>query len=148
MKYMIGITPRGLISFISKGWGGRSSDRAVTENSGFLEHLRPGDIVLADRGFDIDDCVGLMCAEVKYPKFTRGKVQMCARDIESTRRLANLRIHVERVIGAVCNKYHLLRGTVPLSFLLRCEGEECTNLDKIVYVCCALTNLCPSVVLN
>ena len=50
--------------------------------------------------------------------------------------------------SSVYSKYHLLQGTVPLDFLLRYEGEDCTNLDKIVYVCCALTNLCPSVTLN
>ena len=80
MKYLVGITPQGSISFISKGWGGRTSDKHVTENCGFLDNLLPGDIVLADRGFDIDEMVGMMCAEVKIPSFTRGRSQMCARD--------------------------------------------------------------------
>lgn len=61
LKYQIGITPRGSISFISKGWGGHVSDKHVTENSGLLNQLLPGDLVLADRGFDIRDGVGLMC---------------------------------------------------------------------------------------
>ena len=33
VKYLIGITPQGTIYFISKGWGGRTSDHHVTENS-------------------------------------------------------------------------------------------------------------------
>lgn len=39
VKYLISITPQGVISFVSKGWGGRTSDKHVTENSGFLEML-------------------------------------------------------------------------------------------------------------
>jgi hypothetical protein len=91
-KYMIGITPQGAICFISKGWGGRASDKHITENCGFLDKLLPGDMVLADRGFDISESVGMMCAEVKIPAFTRGRAQMDAKDIESTRKLAHLRI--------------------------------------------------------
>ena len=77
MKYLIGITARGEISFISKGFGGRTSDKFVTENSGFLNNLLPNDIVLADRGFDISESVGLMYAHVKIPSFTKGKSQLC-----------------------------------------------------------------------
>ncbi|CAL1544743.1 unnamed protein product, partial [Lymnaea stagnalis] len=51
IKHLIGITPQGYISFISKGLGGRTSDKYVTENSKFLDNLLPGDIILADRGF-------------------------------------------------------------------------------------------------
>ena len=58
LKFLIGITPQGVISFICKAWGGRVSDKHVTENSGILRKLLPGDIVLADRGFDIADSVG------------------------------------------------------------------------------------------
>ena len=52
------------------------SDKHLTENCGILTKLLPGDTVLADRGFDIQESVGLMCAEVKIPAFTRGKTQL------------------------------------------------------------------------
>ena len=51
VKFLIGILPQGVVSFISKGWGGRVSDVHLTENCGLLHHLLPGDLVLADRGF-------------------------------------------------------------------------------------------------
>ena len=73
VKFLIGISPQGVITYISKGWGGRVSDRHLTENCGILELLLPGDKVLADRGFNIQEAVGLYCAEVKMPPFTKGK---------------------------------------------------------------------------
>ncbi|XP_037547660.1 uncharacterized protein LOC119424274 [Nematolebias whitei] len=146
MKYLIGITPRGAICFLSKGWGGRTSDKHITLNSGFLDKLLPGDIVLADRGFDIQEHVGMLCAEVKLPAFTKGMCQLDAKNVEETRKIAHLRIHVERVIGNVCQKYKILSGTMPISLILPCECEDVTLLDKVVTVCCAFTNLCPTVI--
>ena len=62
----------------------------------------PGDMVSADRGFDIDEMVGLMHAEVRIPLFTKGYSQVHAQDVDSIRELAGLCIHVERVIWIVC----------------------------------------------
>jgi len=147
VKYLIGITPQGTISFISKGWGGRASDKHITENCGLLEKLLPGDLVLADRGFDIQESVGIYCAEVKIPSFTKGKSQLSAPDIELTRKIAHVRIHVERVIGLVRNKYSILQGTIPIDYLsTQSDSLELPTIDKIVTVCCALSNMCESVV--
>ncbi|XP_070180904.1 uncharacterized protein [Littorina saxatilis] len=146
MKFLIGITPQGSVSYVSKGWGGRTSDKFLTENSDFLDHLLPGDLVLADRGFNISESVGLRCAEVKIPAFTKGKRQLSAFDVESTRKLAHLRIHVERVIGIIMQKYPILDATIPVTFLSKSEGDQFSTLDKVVTVCAALVNLCPSVV--
>lgn len=145
MKYLISITPQGVISFISNGWGGRTTDAHITANSGFLDHLLPGDVILADRGFTIQNQVGLYCAKVETPAFTRGKKQLGAVELEDSRRLAAVRIHVERVIGQARSKYKMLHGPVPIS-LLSSDDATYTTLDKIVRVACALTNLCPSVV--
>ena len=73
VKFLIGITPQGSVSFISKGWGGRVSDVHLMEHNGLLKNLLPGDVILADRGFTIQDSAGFYCAEVKIPAFTRGK---------------------------------------------------------------------------
>ena len=72
VKFLIGITPQGTVAFISKGWGRRASDVHITEHSGLLRHLLPGDVVLADRGFNIQEAAGMYCAEVKIPPFTKG----------------------------------------------------------------------------
>ena len=144
-KYLIGITPQGAISFLSKGYGGRTTDKYLTEDCGLLNNLLPGDIVLADRGFNIQESVGLHCAEVKIPAFTRGKKQLSPLEIEQKRKIAHSRIEVERVIGLVRNKYTILRSTIPIDYL-HCNPACIPTLDKICTVCCALTNMCKSVV--
>jgi DDE superfamily endonuclease len=48
-KYLISITPNGLINFVSTGYGGRISDTLLTEVCGYTSHLLPG--TQADRGF-------------------------------------------------------------------------------------------------
>ena len=145
VKYLIGITPQGTVCFISEGWGGRVSDKHLTENSGLLDHLLPGDTILADRGFDIQDSVSMYCARIAMPAFTKGKKQLTGIEVEQTRRIANIRIHVERVIGLVRQKYQILSATQPIEFLAG-KDKSIPILDKIVCACCALVNLCDSVV--
>ena len=45
VKFLIGITPQGVISYVSKGWGVCVSDKHLTENHGLLKELQPGDQV-------------------------------------------------------------------------------------------------------
>ena len=79
--------------------GGRVSDVHLTENCGLLSKLLPGNVILADRGFTIEQNAGMYCAEVKIPPFTKGKKQLSKLEVDSARQLAQVRIHVERVIG-------------------------------------------------
>ena len=116
VKFLIGVTPQGVVSFISDAWGGRVSDKYLTEHCGMLNYLLPGDIVLADRGFDISDSVGMQQAHLHIPAFTKGKTQLSALEVEQTRSIANVRIHVERVIGNVRQKFSILQGLYPLTW--------------------------------
>jgi hypothetical protein len=64
-----------------------------------LDNLVLGDTVLADRGFDIRDSVGMKMSQLELPAFTKNKTQLDPISVEQTRNIANVRIHVERVIG-------------------------------------------------
>ena len=108
-KFLISITPQGTVLFISKRSGGRTSDNFITEHSGLLNNILPGDLVLADRGFDIEDSCGLFCATLRIPNFTNGKSQLSPFEIEATRSVAHVRIHVERVIGSVRPKLGMVK---------------------------------------
>lgn len=45
--------------------------------------------------FGIEDSLGLCCTSLSIPSLTRGKPQLSAFEVESTRKIASLRIHVE-----------------------------------------------------
>ena len=148
VKFLIGIAPQGAVTFISKGWGGRVSDVYLTENCGLLNNLSNGDVILADRGFTIQQSAGLYCGEVKLPPFTKGKPQLAKCEVDFARQLSRVRIHVERVIGLIRQKYTILESTVPITSIMTDPKikDSLSTLDKIVCICCALCNCCPSVV--
>ena len=83
--------------FVSQAWGGYTSDKYLTENCGFLEHL-PGDMVMVDRGFTMKQ------AKLVIPAFTKGKSQLVPAGVQRTREIASMRIRVERVIGSLRQK--------------------------------------------
>ena len=61
-------------------------------------------------------------------------------------KIAHVRIHVERVIGQLRQKYTILSSTVPRDCLLTNEEERVAVLDAMVFVGCALINMGASVV--
>ena len=69
----------------------RASDQLVasyiTDHSGFLHHVLSGDIILADRGFLIEEFLGARGAYLCIPAFTKGKDQLTANKIEKTRNI-------------------------------------------------------------
>ncbi|XP_072387116.1 uncharacterized protein [Diabrotica undecimpunctata] len=147
IKYLIGITPQRTICYISSGWGGRTSDKQMVELGQFCNFILPGDVVLADRGFLIKDSLGIIGAKLVIPAFTRGKNQLHPLEIEATRHIAHVRIHVERIIGVIKNKFRIFKATIPISMLKRGNlNDDASLLDKIVTVCSGLINLVEPIV--
>ena len=100
---------------------------------------------MADRGFTCSEYARMAMAEVKTPPFTKGKKQLEKVEIDWSRELSIVRIHVEQVIGVLKQKYTILQNIIPIS-LIQDNNDTKSTIDKIVKVCCACVNLCPSIV--
>jgi len=136
-KILLAMSPQRVTTFVSDCYGGRTSDKHLTCDCGILKKLLPGDVVLADRGFDISEEVGLMQASLEIPAFTKGLSQLSPVDVEKTRKLANLRIHVERVIGATRQRFSILSSVLPIQYMKKDHFNDVPMIDKVVQVCSA-----------
>ena len=95
IKFMIGITAQGTISYVSKCASGRMSDKQIVTlplliffylvmlcnyivytGMNFFCVCVLGDVVLADQVFTCPDHIGMYMAEIKMPPFTKGKKQL------------------------------------------------------------------------
>ena len=137
LKCLIGITPHGAVSFLSRCWGGRISDKDLTKRSGFYDMLNYGDQVMADRGFTISQELAQKGAYLVMPPFVKGRRQLPGRTVEKSRQISALRIHVERAIERIKN-YVILKNTLPLTLV--------PLASDIVVICGALTNLSPKLI--
>ena len=139
IKFLISITPQGTVSFISLGYGGRCSDKFIVEDSGYIENRKEGDLVLADRGFLVNDLINLCNAELKTPAFKGKRSQLSQLEVEESRTLSQVRIHVARVIGTLKQRFSVLSGPLHHEMLFTDE-DDISFVDKIVKVACALNN--------
>lgn len=87
--------------FVSKVHGERASDKHIVRDSGIISLFRHGDHVMADRGFSLDPEMEAKGVTLNVPAFTRGKLQLSEKEVTKTRRIASVRIHVERTINHI-----------------------------------------------
>ena len=153
MKFLIGCTPYGSISFISQAWGGRVSDADIVRQSGFINrniHCH-GDQILADRGLTLQYEFAAGCdVEHIIFSFTKDKEQLSSKEAETSRQIATVRIHFERVIGPVKNRYRIIGGTLPITLLksLSDEAAYCKIANIVFTACVALVNMGDGIVYN
>lgn len=149
IKYLIGITTTGVIIFISDAFGGRASDKFITIKSSLLDNLQDGDVVLADKGFLIESEVEARGAFLKMPSFVRNGEQLHPTEVEESRRTSSIRIHVERVISTLRQKFNICSDLAPMSAISKQNDLFDNDLyNVIVFLCCSIINMCPSVVSN
>ena len=135
VKFLIACTPNGAVCFVSPVYVGSISDVELTRVSGFLEILKDkvGISIMADKGFTIREMLKEINVGLNIPAFLNEK-QFSTEDIQQGRKIASLRIHVERAIGRMKN-FQILKGTIPISMA-----------RQIIYICAFLTNFQPALV--
>ena len=136
-KYLIGITPSRAVMFLSAGRDGRVSDKQIGTDSGFFDKISMGGCILADRGFTFKEELASLGVTLNVPHFTKEKKQLSGKEVDTSRQLSNLGIHVEKVIGQV-KEFRMLQNIVPLT--------QMDLLDDIMVIVCAIINLNKSIV--
>ena len=113
------------------------SDQALTRDCGLLDLIDPGDSIMAGKGFDISYDVLIHGAKLNIPPFIKNQQQLSKKNVILTRKIASLRIHVERAIGRI-KQYRILSSVVPLTLVM--------SMDSIWCVCSALSLFHPPLV--
>lgn len=128
-KVIVGVAPNAVITYVSKLYPGSISDKAIVQKSGFLNHLTAGDMVLADKGFVIQDLVP-NGVSVNIPPFLNNGT-FTESEARATKVIAKCRIHVERA-NARLKEFKILTF---IPSYLRCHA------DIIFQLCASLVNL-------
>ena len=98
-KALIGISPSRAVSFVSDLYAGRSSDKQITNDCCTLDLLEAGDFFMADKGFEIADDLS-QGVTLNIPPL---KDHLSIEEETETRRIASVRIRVERAMARIKN---------------------------------------------
>ena len=131
LKGLVGIAPHGAITFVSSLYTGSISDKEITRVSGVLDLLEPGDTLMAEKGFEIGDMVREKGIGLNLPPFLHCSSQFSAQQIQETKQIAKLRIHVERAIRRI-KEFHIFDSPIPLNLM--------GTINQIYTVICLLVN--------
>jgi len=137
VKVLVGIIPSGAIVFISPTYEGSISDKKLVEQSGLLDKLEVGDEIMADKGFDIQDLLAPIGVKLNIPPFLSSNSQFSCEDVLHTKKIAKLRIHVERAIGRI-KEFRILRSPICATMW--------DSINEVIYICAMLCNFSPPLV--
>ena len=136
-KVLVGISPDGTMVYISHLYEGSVSDVDLVQQCGLLSLLESGDSVMADKGFDIQHLFSGLGVRLNIPPKRQGDRQFTPDDIMKTKKIAAVRIHVERAINRM-KQYALVGGVIPNTLW--------DIADQLIFVAGYLTNFEPGLV--
>ena len=107
-KVLVGISPDGIVTFISQLFPGSISNKELTLKSGLIKLLERGDSIMSDCGFDIQDELTPLGICINIPSFlSKDKKQFEENEMVKTQRIASLHIHVEREMKHI-KEFHII----------------------------------------
>ena len=109
-KVIVRVAANAVITYVRKLYPGSISDKEIVKQSGQMNHLASGDLILADKGFLIQDIVP-KGVSVNIPPFLQNG-KFTASEIMATKNVAKCRIHVERANARL--KDFKIRNSQPL----------------------------------
>ena len=81
-------------------------------------------------GFTIEDGIGLYCAKVCFPPFTKGRKQLTRHEVDWCSEISHVQVHVECVIGQL----HFTPRVIPVTLLVKNQVNAICTLDCIITV--------------
>ena len=96
---------------------GDIDDVEIFKESGLVKHLKPFDLVLADRGFTVWELLNPLQVELKIPSFLKGRKSLSAAEELETHRIAKASIHVKR-FNERQKQFKLIGRKIPWSLAL------------------------------
>jgi len=140
IKVFVVVTPNGLFMFVSVPYCGRATDEMITADCGFLDLLQPGMELMVDRGFKkIENMVLAKKARLVRPPSVSTGVKLSKSKVMEARKIAGLRIHVERAIRRIREFRFLSPHACLPSYLVR-------HANDAMRLVCGLINLQPSLI--
>ena len=79
--------------FVSELFPGSISDKRLTLKSGILDSLEPGDSVMAEKGFDIEEYLIPLGVKLNIAPFLRGKTNFDHGELIQTRHVGRAMEH-------------------------------------------------------
>ena len=89
------------------------SDQDLVKRSGNVDLFSPGVILLAQRPFNIQELLFHKGVKLIIPPFLKTKTQFSNADDQCTKKVANGRVHVERVTGRM-KDFDIMKAELPL----------------------------------
>ena len=133
-KGLVGISPEGVITFLSSLFPVSILDKELNRQCGILNLLEPRDSLMADHGFNIKKDLLLKGVHLNVPLVLYGKVEFCGTELIETRRIAYLRTQVEQAKERIKN-FYVFDRPLPASF---------TDIaNRMFFFCCVLSNFQP-----
>ncbi|KAL7295071.1 hypothetical protein TKK_0011539 [Trichogramma kaykai] len=132
LKFMTGVTPAGDISYISSVYGGRVSDSKIFGQSELMSLLEPGDCIMVDRGFLIEEICEKNQWKCLKPPYLKGQKQFSSANAIYSHGVAKARVHVKRSNQRIKN-FAVLGGVMPSCLVPFAED--------IMTVVCGIVNL-------
>lgn len=138
VKFLVCVTPAGLISYVSDAFSGKSSDKFIFNSTKIIDLFDDNDAIMVDKGFAILNEMQERGLTLIRPTFYNGQQFEESEVIENTK-VAVARVHVERAIQRI-TIFNILKDKI--------EDNILPNISDIFFISSALTNLTTPILSN
>lgn len=134
IKIVVGIVPGGGFTFISAAFPGSYSDRGIVLQSEIRNPSlwEKGDLLMADRGFPVQDLFEPLGVQIIMPDFLKGKGQFRREETVMNHQTASKCSHVERMIEKLKN-FHIFDSPIHVTIF--------GSVSHIITICALLCNM-------